>query len=232
MEKYVMYNDHYTDYVVTFSGRVFHAFKMYEVKPFFNNSGYLYVRLKVEPNKTIFVGIHRLVATFFVPNPHPDICTTVNHIDGDKLNNYATNLEWVSQGENNRHANQMGLHKPPSADKIVFTKYSEDTIRHACQLLQDGVSPIEVGKRTGINIRTIYDIKRGKIRKDIVSEYTFPSYQYHRIAGYEPSLRESAEKMILEGKKPAEICKELDIPDMYGHVKNWKYRLMKAQRLD
>ena len=46
--------------------------------------------------------IHRLVALQFVPNPHNKPC--VNHKDGNRKNNAATNLEWVTYSENNLHA--------------------------------------------------------------------------------------------------------------------------------
>lgn len=46
--------------------------------------------------------IHRLVAQAFIPNP--DKKPVVNHIDGNRLNNAASNLEWVTQGENCEHA--------------------------------------------------------------------------------------------------------------------------------
>jgi hypothetical protein len=60
--------------------------------------------------------IHRLVALAFIgPCPTGHV---VNHIDGDKLNNHRSNLEYVTPLENVRHAIRTGLAKT-AADRIA-----------------------------------------------------------------------------------------------------------------
>lgn len=70
------------------------------------NRGYERVTLyKNGKRKDYFV--HVLVAKAFIPNPNNK--PQVNHIDGDKANNHTSNLEWVTQSENQIHAKMNGL---------------------------------------------------------------------------------------------------------------------------
>lgn len=81
------------------------------MKPFhktgnMGEKSYLRVQLS-KHGKPKKYSIHRLVADAFVENSHNK--DTVNHIDGNKFNNHYTNLEWVTQRENNVHAYANGL---------------------------------------------------------------------------------------------------------------------------
>jgi hypothetical protein len=70
------------------------------------NSGYKVVNLKVDGEQKNHL-VHRLVAEAFIPNP--DNKKFVNHIDGNKLNNEVSNLEWCTRSENMKHATEIGL---------------------------------------------------------------------------------------------------------------------------
>ena len=51
--------------------------------------------------------VHRLVAEAFIPNPK--IKPTINHKNGNKKDNMASNLEWATHSENIYHALDTGL---------------------------------------------------------------------------------------------------------------------------
>lgn len=66
-----------------------------------SNKGYAKTNIIINGKiKTIF--IHKVVAELFIPNPLN--LPYVNHKDGNKLNNTANNLEWVTRSENDLHA--------------------------------------------------------------------------------------------------------------------------------
>ena len=62
-----------------------------------HTTGYLYATI----NKKQCL-VHRLVAKMFIPNP--DNLPQINHIDGNKLNNQVSNLEWCDAKQNMQHA--------------------------------------------------------------------------------------------------------------------------------
>lgn len=67
------------------------------LKPTDNGNGYLIVPLFKDKTRKIHY-VHRLVAEHFIDNPEK--FQIVNHIDGNKKNNKANNLEWCTQKHN------------------------------------------------------------------------------------------------------------------------------------
>jgi hypothetical protein len=115
-----------TPYFVSESGGIFRDGK--ELSTSLSNKGYKMGSLYLN-RKTNKLSIHRLVAICYVPNP--DNLPQVNHIDGNKLNNHYTNLEWMSNRQNKDHALENGLYaKGIDTYNHIFT---EDDIRYIRQ---------------------------------------------------------------------------------------------------
>ena len=72
--------------------------------------GYLYAMIEYPDGKKKNYLVHRLVAEYFLPNP--DNLPCINHIDGNKLNNHVSNLEWCTYQYNMQHAVRTGLTHP------------------------------------------------------------------------------------------------------------------------
>lgn len=85
------------EYLVSDDGIVKSLRQGKDLKPNTDKDGYKYCVLSVN-GKRMTVKIHRLVALAFVPNP--DNKPAIDHIDGDKTNNHASNLKWVTNKEN------------------------------------------------------------------------------------------------------------------------------------
>lgn len=95
------------------------------LKPNTNRDGYPYITLsknKIPKSLTV----HRIVAKAFVPNTDNKPC--VNHIDGDKENNIADNLEWVTYSENSKHAYNAGLSNIIKGEKHVGAKLTRENV--------------------------------------------------------------------------------------------------------
>lgn len=95
------------------------------------NNGNGYLRIYIPQVKKRFL-LHRLVATAHIPNPENK--PQVNHIDGNKHNNSASNLEWCTNRENMTHfykkmngnSVKVDTHSPEyrTGKKIVISEYS------------------------------------------------------------------------------------------------------------
>jgi hypothetical protein len=130
------------------------------LKQWKNDQGYKLVRLNF-PRR--LERVHRLVASAFLPNH--DGKPFVNHLNNDRADNRAENLEWCTQRENLAHADRQGRmqrdywigRRSPSA------KLSDEevaAIRRA--YAKGGVSWDALAKRHHICKRSIGRIIRGE----------------------------------------------------------------------
>ena len=144
-----------------------------------NNRGYYSVGIR---RKTHMV--HRLVAQAFIPNPENK--PFVNHIDGNKLNNHVSNLEWCTVQENNLHARQTGLHKQAVGHKINYqsdaskrkalanlkdkSKLTPDDVRYARRVFKSRskeFSATALAKQFGTSVAAMCKIVTGQTYRDI-----------------------------------------------------------------
>ncbi len=90
------------------------------LKPQHDGKGYLMVGLFLDGLQSKW-RVHRLVAIAFC-GPRAD--RWINHKDGNKHNNWADNLEFVTPSENTIHAYKNGLIKILPSERCSATKLS------------------------------------------------------------------------------------------------------------
>ena len=110
------------DYDVYEDGRIFsHKTNKFLLGDSF--SGYLMYKLSINGESRKFKA-HRLVAMLWLENPNN--LPIVNHIDGNKMNNHYSNLEWCTTHHNNKHARETGLN---NVAKSNHDRWQDDEFR-------------------------------------------------------------------------------------------------------
>lgn len=110
-------------------------------------------------------SVHRLVAEVFVPNPYG--YTEVNHKDGNKKNNRASNLEWVTHKENIEHALETGLiadcakKATPDIVRAIRAEYIPNDRKH---------STTAIAKKYGLSAGYVWKIVSGDKRRRVSDE--------------------------------------------------------------
>lgn len=129
-------------------GRVVSHRKDELINPRLSGWGYLQVVLYIRPRR-ITKTVHHMVAEHFVPGR--DRGLVADHINGDKMCNGEWNLEWVTRGENNRRAIELGLRTPRgTAVRIVGTDQEFKSVKDCAKFLDTyptNISTVLTGKR-------------------------------------------------------------------------------------
>lgn len=155
-------------YFITDDGRVYSELTNKYLATVLDKNGYVKVRLMSTDGKRHRYSVHRLVMENF--KPRSDMSTLqVNHINGDKTNNYLSNLEWVTCQENIQHAMENNLR----AEINGAAKLTVEQVQEIIQLLLDGKTNIEIGQRYGVHEDTIGRIRRKKSWKELTKDIDF-----------------------------------------------------------
>lgn len=102
---------------------------------------------------------HRLVAMLFLQKPENVNWDIINHIDGNKLNNHYSNLEWCDYLHNNKHARDSGLNNISKSnhERWLNDDFRERTARNI------SAGALKSGSNSGHN--------NGRFRYMIIDEF-------------------------------------------------------------
>lgn len=154
-------------YSITKNGDVYSHRKKSFMRWQNNGNGYAYVSLHINRRKKNFY-IHRLVAQAFIKNTNNLPC--VNHKDFNKLNNKASNLEWVSHKENTAHAYRAGVVKDPPilrGNKHSRSVLKEKEVFKIKAMISNGIACTKIAKMFNVHSSTIYHIKHGRAWSEV-----------------------------------------------------------------
>ena len=155
---------HFTGYSVAIDGTVTNINTGKTLKPQPNNCGYLRVQLCNGSEKPRFF-LHRVVAEIYVPNPNG--LPQVNHIDGDKLNNKASNLEWCTASQNISHSFRE-LGKKPNrlcGGDSPSQKITQEQIIEAAQRRAGGELLKDIAVYLGVNRKYLGALLSGRVKR-------------------------------------------------------------------
>ena len=130
------------------------------LRPAKSRDGYYKTVLKSDDGKNHSWGVHRWVAMAFIgeiPEGYE-----VNHINGDKSDNRADNLEYVTRSGNIIHAYRLALIKPKVGELNGMAKLTNDQVRE----IRDYVSKCskryygrkELAQKYGVSECTIKEV--------------------------------------------------------------------------
>ena len=147
----IIIDDNYVDFVyknikpiyeINAYGSVRNKVSGKELKPELNKGYYRYT-LRQEDNSYKHLLAHRMVAVTFISDKS-ETNLQVNHIDGNKLNNNVSNLEWVTASENSRHAHVHGLRQARRGTSSNFNKHNDEFIDFIVDRIKLGYSNDEI----------------------------------------------------------------------------------------
>lgn len=131
----------------------FGEFKL--LKPRTVKGGYKRVALYAN-RRVIDFSVHRLVANAFIPNPKG--LPQINHIDGNKLNNLSSNLEWCDARHNQLHAVALGLITHQIGESHHMSPFKNEDIFAIREAHKNGESQRSIADRYGVCQPSIHAI--------------------------------------------------------------------------
>lgn len=140
-----------------------------------DKDGYLMIKLSGgDKDHSVRVSVAKLVMYHFNTLPPTDmIDPTINHIDGNILNNHYTNLEWMERNVNSAIRNNKG-----KGIQNHEAKLTNEQVNEICNLLITTELTLgEISKMYNVNKSTLSRIQRRTGWKEITQNYDFSCRQ-------------------------------------------------------
>lgn len=132
--------------------------------PLADGRGYKEVSVMVDGVRKRF-PVHRLVAKAFCDGYEPGL--HVDHINGDKGDNRACNLEWVTNEENVSRAWRNGIHHKLTGEANPSSVLTQKQVRIIRRLLRLGASSNMLGELLGVSPEVVRRIANGAAWKSV-----------------------------------------------------------------
>lgn len=165
LDKSLLYlHPDYDHIAVSTDGRIFNTFSKKEYK-YGNTSGYKCISVSRDGVRK-YKMVHRIVMEACMAYLDYDYYE-VNHIDGNKVNNDITNLEWTTRKENLAHYKNLKKSKKTVSMRGKNNpncRWKFETICEMRELHRLGFTVREIKESYGIDLSTLYDIINYKER--------------------------------------------------------------------
>lgn len=198
---------------------------------------YEYIGLYNKDGNQVLYRVNRLVAMAFIPNENSSILQ-VNHINGNKLENYDMNLEWTTARENVIHSHINGLCRPLVGENNPAAKISDEQAERIAYLLSTGKYSIkEISEMESCSKGIIEDIKNGNNHIALYCKYDLFHTDVPRFNEVFSKAQIRFICQYLQDNSIKELTKEikLDILNKLGLEYNYQraktiYRIFSRQR--
>ena len=122
-----------------------------------NQDRYGYMLVQFQANgKKVQPLVHRMVAICFIPNP--DNLPEINHIDNDRTNNSASNLEWCTHKYNMTYREKCGV---SAKDAVKMLRRPVIAVKPETSEVFWFESRSEAARQLGICYSNIYEVIKG-----------------------------------------------------------------------
>lgn len=193
----IRYPNSYLDnsglYYIDCFGNIFSMFSK-KFMPTYEHCGYKYLALGTQPRKRYYV--HKLVMWTWNGGPPASMRNpTIDHIDGNRQNNYFSNLRWLENEENSSRQ----IHRA--------RKYTDEQVHLACkQLVMTKATDFKgISERIGVSKGLLNRLMLGAYPQ-ISCQYNLEKYLHNRT---DPNLIKSIEyDLFVNNLSVFEICKK------------------------